>query len=329
MELQWPLIVFTLFVSLGAGSLGVAGLLALLKKSPEVQLPATIVALAAVVLGGLASFLHLQHWERAFNGFGHITSGITQELIGIVVFVVVAAAYLVFVRRGSIPRWAGYAAVIVSAALVVVVANSYLMEARPVWDSPLLWLYYLANAVLFGSLVAALFTNMKKDDGEAAGAGADGGGVAGAEGAAGAGTDGGGVAAGGVGAADTLSKLVFVGAGVTLVALLAYCVYIPLQASAFADVGYYFDSTNPTKEMADPQAASAGFLFGGQAVLFWIGALLAGVLAPVALVFLARKRRDKGSLIGLSATGLVLALAGAACFRVTLYALGFTTFVFY
>jgi anaerobic dimethyl sulfoxide reductase subunit C (anchor subunit) len=68
----------------------VAGLLAGLGKAREIQIPATVVSLVAVILGGIASFLHLEHWGRIFNRFGHLTSGITQELIGIVVFIVVA-----------------------------------------------------------------------------------------------------------------------------------------------------------------------------------------------------------------------------------------------
>ena len=46
-----------------------------------------------LAVAGIAVFFHLQHWERIFNGFGHITSGITQELIAIVAFVAVAVAY--------------------------------------------------------------------------------------------------------------------------------------------------------------------------------------------------------------------------------------------
>ena len=44
-------------------------------------------------------FFHLEHFERIFNGFGHLTSGITQELIAIVVLAVAAIVYLVYLRR--------------------------------------------------------------------------------------------------------------------------------------------------------------------------------------------------------------------------------------
>lgn len=42
-----------------------------------------------------------RHWERIFNGFGHLTSGITQELIAIVVLAAVAVAYLVMLRKSD------------------------------------------------------------------------------------------------------------------------------------------------------------------------------------------------------------------------------------
>ena len=92
MELQWPLILFTTLTAWGCGVLGGAGALALKGAGKKSQQLLAIVSCALLALGGIAVFFHLQHWERIFNGFGHITSGITQELIAIVVFVVIAVA---------------------------------------------------------------------------------------------------------------------------------------------------------------------------------------------------------------------------------------------
>ena len=47
------------------------------------------VSVPVVAAGGIAVFFHLEHFERIFNGFGHLTSGITQELIAIVLLAVV------------------------------------------------------------------------------------------------------------------------------------------------------------------------------------------------------------------------------------------------
>jgi DMSO reductase anchor subunit len=294
MELQWPLMIFTLFIALGAGTFGVAGLFAGLGKGERLQVPAVIVALVAVVIGGIASFVHLQHWDRAFNGFGHLSSGITQELIAIVAFVVVAVVYLVL-SRGKIPAWAGWLALAVSVILVVVMAHSYNMASRPVWDTPLLWLYYLANALLLGGLIVLVLAGVRGEDNKDS---------------------------------AFAAWIALAGGGVTVVALLAYAFLIPSLASSFTTVGNYFDPTQPTKEMADPVSALSGFLAGGQAALFWGGALIVGAAVPLAVAFLAGKK--KGSvLIGAGALGAVCTLAGGVCFRMVLYALGYSVFVFY
>ncbi|MDR1183839.1 MAG: dimethyl sulfoxide reductase anchor subunit, partial [Coriobacteriales bacterium] len=255
MELQWPLMIFTLFICLGAGTFGVTGLLAGLGRAQEIQIPATAISLVAIIIGGIASFLHLQHWDRIFNGFGHLTSGITQELIGIVIFVVFAVIYLVLARKGKIASWAGWVALVISVALVIVMSLSYAMSARPVWDSPLLWLYYLASAILSGALVISALSSIKKTD-------------------------------------DTfIPKIALAAGALTLIALVAYAIFIPSVASSFTSVGNYFDPTHPTKVMADPQGILSGFLTGDQALLFWGGALVLGALIPGVAAFLTFKQK--------------------------------------
>jgi anaerobic dimethyl sulfoxide reductase subunit C (anchor subunit) len=284
--------VFTLFVCLGAGTLGVAGLLAVLGKAQEVQVPAVLLSLVAIAAGGVASFLHLEHWDRIFNGFGHLESGITQELIGIAVFAVVALVCLVLARRDRLSRWAGWAAIIVSVVLVVVMSLSYTMAARPVWNTPLLPAYYLANALLFGSLAVAVIAVIRK------------------------------VSCG------LITILVLVGCTLTLVIALGYGIYIPSVASSFTSVGSYFDPTQPTKAVADPQGILSGFLAGEHALLFWGGVLVVGALFPLAALLVVRGRQDVAYLTSVT-LGCVFALAGGLCFRVIFYALGFSVFVFY
>ena len=84
METQWPLVIFTLFVCLTCGTLGGMSILALKGQGRNLQMTALITSAVSLVVGGIGAFLHLEHWERIFNGFGHLTSGITQELIAIV-----------------------------------------------------------------------------------------------------------------------------------------------------------------------------------------------------------------------------------------------------
>ena len=99
MELQWPLILFTTLVAWSAGVFGTQAVLALRGEAPKAQLSCWITAAVLLAAGGIAVFFHLEHFERIFNGFGHLTSGITQELIAIVVLAVAAIVYLVYLRR--------------------------------------------------------------------------------------------------------------------------------------------------------------------------------------------------------------------------------------
>lgn len=294
MSVQWPLVVFTLLVCLGAGTLGTAGLLAVLKKDAPVQFLAALFSLVAIAAGGLASFFHLEHFDRAFNGFGHISSGITQELIALAVFAILAVVYLMLARRGPVPAWAGWLAVVASVAVVLVTAHSYNMAARPVWNTPLLWLYYLSNAILLGGFVLCVCWGQKvKGEG-----------------------------------ARVIAVCAVVGAALSAAALAAYLVFIPSTASSFTAVGSYFDPTHPTKAMADPAADLSGFATGQHALLFWLGAVVAGAALPLAVAVLSMKRSGP-HLVGMATVGALCALAGATCFRVVLYALGYSVFVFY
>ena len=158
MELQWPLIVFTTLVAWSAGLFGTQALMAAFGTGKRAQVPAWIASAVLLAVGGIAVFFHLEHWERIFNGFGHLTSGITQELIAIVVLAVVAVAYLVLMRKSddgaSVPKWLAWLSVALSVVLVAVMAHSYTMAARPAWDSVLWILYVLGNKyIIFKQLL--------------------------------------------------------------------------------------------------------------------------------------------------------------------------------
>ncbi|MDR3052830.1 MAG: hypothetical protein LBU48_03080 [Coriobacteriales bacterium] len=290
MEVQWSLIGFTLFVALGAGLFALQGILAVLGKGAKLQLPALITAFIAIVVGGVFSFTHLQHWDRAFNGFGNITSGITQELIGIVVVVVVMLVYLVLLRKGELPKWAGIMAAIAGLALVIVMTTSYLMPARPVWATPALYLFYMAQAFVAGG--AALWlagSAVKADDSQLIAA-----------------------------------RLTAIGGVLVIVSIVAYAAYI--STVQFAEVGNYFDPTHPTKAMTDPSAYITQLISGDLALYFW-GALIVGGVIPALLGLLKWSKAEGG--LPCAAVALIAALAGGAAFRVALYVLGGSVFIFY
>ena len=135
MELQWPLILFTTLLAWAAGLFAAQCVWALRGKGARAQMPALITSAVLLVVGGIAVFFHLEHWERIFNGFGHMTSGITQELIAIVVLAVVMVVYFVYLRRGGdeakVPTWLSIVGIVVAAILVIVMGHSYMMASLP------------------------------------------------------------------------------------------------------------------------------------------------------------------------------------------------------
>ena len=301
MELQWPLILFTTLVAWSAGLFGTQALMAVFGVGKKAQVPAWVVSAVLLAAGGIAVFFHLEHWERIFNGFGHLTSGITQELIAIVVLAVVAVAYLVLMRKSddgaSVPKWLAWLSVALSVVLVAVMAHSYTMAARPAWDSALWILYVLGHACVLGPATFLLLSALA----------AGGPGDQPAERAAGAGAPAG------------LAALA--GAAANALATLAFAAFLQLSAGSFADVGLYFDPTHPTKAMADAAAT-----VGAQAPLLWLGAVAVGAIVPLAAAFLGRRT---GNWKLWAPAAIIAALVGAVCMRVVFYNLGLSVFMFY
>ena len=256
MELQWPLILFTTLVAWSAGLFGTQALMAVFGVGKKAQVPAWVCSAVLLAAGGIAVFFHLEHWERIFNGFGHLTSGITQELIAIVVLAVVAIVYLVLMRKSddgaSVPKWLAWVSVALSVVLVAVMAHSYTMAARPAWDSALWILYVLGNACVLGPATFALLSAL----------------------AAGGPRDQPAERAADAGAPAGLAALA--GAALNALAALAFAAFLQLSAGSFADVGLYFDPTHPTKAMADAAATVAS-----QAPLLWLGAVAVGAIVPL------------------------------------------------
>ena len=299
MELQWPLILFTTLVAWSAGLFGTQALMAVFGVGKKAQVPAWVASAVLLAAGGIAVFFHLEHWERIFNGFGHLTSGITQELIAIVVLAVAAVAYLVLMRKSddgaSVPKWLAWVAVALSVVLVAVMAHSYTMAARPAWDSVLWILYVLGNACVLGPATFLLVLAAGGPGDQPADRAADAGAPAG--------------------------RTALAGAALNALAALAFAAFLQLSAGSFADVGLYFDPTHPTKAMADAAATVAS-----QAPLLWLGAVAVGAFVPLAAAFMGRRT---GSWKLWAPAAIIAALVGAVCMRVVFYNLGLSVFMFY
>ena len=295
MELQWPLIIFTTLLAWSCGVFAVQGALALKGEGKEIQLPALIASVVLLAVSGIAVFFHLQHWERIFNGFGHITSGITQELIAIVVFVVIAVVYFAMLRKsadgGTVPQWLAVVAIAISVVLAVVSAHSYMMAARPAWDTVVWPLTMLLAGGAAGALTVMAMLAAK----------------------------------GGESPLGGLAATVL--AAASAVANVAMVAVWQASAGSFANVGYHFDPTSPTAPLVDV-AAETNVLSGELAPLVWLGVVVVGALAPLACAVFARRKGGK-SWLALGAAGAACAVVGAVCLRVVFYELGLSVFMFY
>lgn len=156
MDIQWPLVVFSLFAGCGGGLVACTGLLELAGKAAKGRAVSLAVAIFLFIVGGCASVLHLAHpasiMAAATNIFSF--SGISIELIVLGVNLVVAVVSLAMLRKGA-PRQASkvvaVASIVFGVLMAFVVGNGYVMEAQANWNTILLPLGYLLSGVLCGS----------------------------------------------------------------------------------------------------------------------------------------------------------------------------------
>ncbi len=293
MELQWPLILFTTFVAWSAGLFGAQGAAALAGEGRRAQMPALIASAALLAVGGIAVFFHLEHWERIFNGFGNPTSGITQELVCVVVVGVLMVVAFVMLRRGAdddaagLPKWLAVLMIASAALLVLVSGHSYMMAARPAWDSMLGPLTLLGAAAAAGPLTFAAIEAVRGEE---------------------------------TGRALAVTSLAGSIAGFAVTA--AYVAFMELSMGAYTDVGYYYDPTHPTHGMVDVAALSP---FAGESVAMVVAALVLAA-TPVACA-LAGRRTGNWKAWGIA--GALAAVAAAVALRMAFYSVGASVYLFY
>ena len=310
MELQWPLILFTTFVAWSAGLFGAQGAAALAGEGRRAQMPALVGSAALLAVGGVAVLFHLEHFERIFNGFGNPTSGITQELVCVVVVGALMVVAFVVLRRAAggdeapaLPKWLAALMIAAAALLVLVTGHSYMMAARPAWDSLLGPLTLLGAACAAGPLTFAAI-------GAIAG-GADGAVAGGAPGAAPARA-----------AGRAVGIAAIVGSAANAALSVAYLAFMAASTASHTAVGYYFDPTHPTAGMVDVSALSP---FAAGSLPVAVVAVVAA-LAPVACAIAGRKT---GNWKVWGAAGALCAVAGAVALRMAFYSAGASVYLFY
>ena len=301
MEIQVPLVIFTLLLCLANGLMGFQGYLLITGKGSTRFHVVTVVATAIVLaVGGVAVFTHLRHWERIFNGFGHITSGITHELILVVVMVVALVASFVLLRKSgeekAFPGKAfGIAFIVIAVVGGFVTAHSYDMYARPAWNNAFLYLYYYSSELILGAVGAWTLAAVLKEPEEIG---------------------------------SFFSKATAILAIVSAVVCVAAMFFIAnIQPETIDGITFY--TYDPTHPAVDPTVDLAAGVSGSAALVFWLGAVIVGCAIPVVAGILSSKKASLAKTPVLPACSLVAALAGGVCYRVVLYVVGIASYIYF
>jgi len=168
MTVMWTLVFFSLFAGLGAGLFVAVVVTEWRNRAEAVRFPAAATALAALIVGGISSVLHLGHPERIFNALNHPTSGIFLEFVFMGLAGLGIVVYMVMLARGSSDSSRRAEATVTAVPAVVLsfqVGHTYVMASRPAWDTIILPLLYMATAAVMGCCALSLFAAQKKEVG--------------------------------------------------------------------------------------------------------------------------------------------------------------------
>jgi len=166
MEIQWPLVLYTLLTCLGAGAFAFVAITEWLGKAERIRMPVAITALLAIVAGGVASVFHLGHIERIFNVLGNLGSGISQEMLLTGVIVLAILAYIVMVWRGASAgarKTVAIIGLVLALLLAIRMGASYVLPARPAWNTFLLPLLFVTSAGVLGLFTMYIWAAKKEE----------------------------------------------------------------------------------------------------------------------------------------------------------------------
>ena len=112
------------------------------------------------------------------------------------------------------------------------------------------------------------------------------------------------------------------------VAMLLSVFSLAAVGGSFEPINYYYDPTEPMREMVD--ANKAADLFASQyALVLWLGVVVIGAVAPVLAGFMAKKKIADSNVLTWCGIGLVAAVIGVICVRMLFFMMGASVFIFY
>lgn len=174
MEIQWPLVLFSLTAGTGGSLFAFVGLSEFLGGSAKVRDVGAVCSLALIVIGGCFSVLHLASPLHAISAVTNLLSfsGISIELMLLGACFIVMAAYLAIRKRSS----SAAAAKVLAAAGIVFglmlgffCGHGYVIEAQPTWNTETLPFAYLGTSLACGAFLFGILGAVKGDGTELGG----------------------------------------------------------------------------------------------------------------------------------------------------------------
>ena len=167
MEIQWPLLIFSVLLGVTSGSFVFLAVGELRGKFRDVRFAGALIALICLAVGGCVSVLHMGHPERATHLLGNLGSGLSKELFVVAIMGIVALIYLVLAKKDypTASKVSGVLGAVLGLVLPFVAGASYLIAARPAWDSIALPLMFLGGGLAMGmTLMCGLVLLRGADD---------------------------------------------------------------------------------------------------------------------------------------------------------------------
>ena len=152
MEIQWPLLIFSVMLGVTSGCFVFLGVGELKGKFKDVRFLGALNALVCLAVGGCISVLHMGHPERATHLLGNLGSGLSKELFIVAIMGIVSLVYLILAKKDypGASKVFGVIGAVLGLVLPFVAGASYLIAARPAWDSVALPLMFLGGGLAIG-----------------------------------------------------------------------------------------------------------------------------------------------------------------------------------
>ncbi len=166
MAVQWPLLIFSVLLGASSGVMIFLGIGEIKGSFKKVRFPLSLIALILLAVGGCASAMHLGHIDRALYILGNVGSAFSRELFAVGFTGLMTLVYVILAHKDypAASKVFGILAAIGGLLLPLIAGASYMMPARPAWDSFALPLMYLGTGIGMGFVLSAAYVYTKGDD---------------------------------------------------------------------------------------------------------------------------------------------------------------------